>query len=259
MWAQNKKTTHSSGSRPCYGGGQHTSSHGGHYQGETNSHHKGGHYVNPNSNNRYGVHKPMHALSISDCVGIANLGVAIIAGVLGWFALRVASKTLKEANEDWKQRKWFDLFFKANEVQNALIRYRKTYDPKFGSLERQFAWNSLMALVQESYSVAGVSPQSSVVTSFLQATKMLQPDPWHAPENTCRGGRTAIFRKRNQAQARAGAGGSRGEFKGKVYENGRVAAGPETLRLLASFSERQIRKGTGVRRDTIWAIRHGKV
>jgi hypothetical protein len=49
-----------------------------------------------------------------------------------------------------------------------------------------------------------------------------------------------------------------GEFKCKVYENGRVVAGPETLRQLASFSERQIGKGTGVRRDTIRLIRHGK-
>ena len=48
------------------------------------------------------------------------------------------------------------------------------------------------------------------------------------------------------------------EFKCKVYENGRVAAGPETLRQLANFSERQIREGTGVRRDTIRLIRHGK-
>ena len=48
------------------------------------------------------------------------------------------------------------------------------------------------------------------------------------------------------------------EFKCKVYENGRVAAGPETLRQLASFSERQIREATGVRRDTIRLIRHGK-
>jgi len=35
------------------------------------------------------------------------------------------------------------------------------------------------------------------------------------------------------------------------------APGPETLRLLASFSERQIGKGTGVHRDTIRLIRHG--
>lgn len=47
------------------------------------------------------------------------------------------------------------------------------------------------------------------------------------------------------------------EFRCRVYENGRVVAGPETLRQLASFSERQIREGTGVRRDTIRLIRHG--
>jgi len=48
------------------------------------------------------------------------------------------------------------------------------------------------------------------------------------------------------------------DFKCKVYENVQVVAGPETLRQLASFSERQIRKGTGVDRDTIRAMRHGK-
>jgi hypothetical protein len=47
-------------------------------------------------------------------------------------------------------------------------------------------------------------------------------------------------------------------FRCKVYENGRVVAGPETLRQLASLSERQISKGTGVHRDTIRLIRHGK-
>jgi hypothetical protein len=48
------------------------------------------------------------------------------------------------------------------------------------------------------------------------------------------------------------------EFKCKVYEKGRVVANAETLRQLTRFSERQIRKGTGVRRDTIRLIRHGK-
>jgi len=46
--------------------------------------------------------------------------------------------------------------------------------------------------------------------------------------------------------------------KCKVYENRRIVADPETLRQLAAFSERQIRKGAGVCRDTIRLIRHGK-
>jgi hypothetical protein len=48
------------------------------------------------------------------------------------------------------------------------------------------------------------------------------------------------------------------DFKCKVCENGRVTADPETLRQLAGFSERQIRKETGVSRDTIRLMRHCK-
>ena len=48
----------SSASRPYYGGGHHTTAHGGHYPGSVNSHHKGGHYANPRTNNHYGKHKP---------------------------------------------------------------------------------------------------------------------------------------------------------------------------------------------------------
>jgi hypothetical protein len=44
--------------RPYYGGGKHTTSHGGGYPGATNSHHKNGHYSNWRTSNRYGVHKP---------------------------------------------------------------------------------------------------------------------------------------------------------------------------------------------------------
>ncbi|HEX2543291.1 MAG TPA: hypothetical protein VHL79_00335 [Ramlibacter sp.] len=47
----------SSGSRPSYGGGKHTSSHGGHYQGGKGSSHKGGDYRNTRSGDRYGKHR----------------------------------------------------------------------------------------------------------------------------------------------------------------------------------------------------------
>ena len=45
------------GARPVYGGGKHTSSHGGTYQGAGGSSHKGGTYKNPASGDRYGKHK----------------------------------------------------------------------------------------------------------------------------------------------------------------------------------------------------------
>jgi hypothetical protein len=47
------------------------------------------------------------------------------------------------------------------------------------------------------------------------------------------------------------------DFKCKVYESGRIAADPETLRQLAGFSEREIANGTGLNRKPIRLFRHG--
>jgi hypothetical protein len=46
-----------SASRPYYGGGHHTTSHGGRYPGETNAHHKHGHYQNWRTGDSYGGHQ----------------------------------------------------------------------------------------------------------------------------------------------------------------------------------------------------------
>lgn len=64
--AHAQKGKHSSGShssrasasRPHYGGGTHTESHGGTFKGGEGSSHKKGHYVNPKTQNQYGTHKP---------------------------------------------------------------------------------------------------------------------------------------------------------------------------------------------------------
>ncbi len=45
-------------SRPYYGGGKHSESHGGQYRGGRGSSHKGGEYKNPRSGDQYGKHKP---------------------------------------------------------------------------------------------------------------------------------------------------------------------------------------------------------
>jgi hypothetical protein len=47
------------------------------------------------------------------------------------------------------------------------------------------------------------------------------------------------------------------DFKCKVYENGRVAGNPETLRQLEGFSEREIANGTGLHRKPIRLFKHG--
>lgn len=44
-------------SRMFYGGGHHTTSHGGKYIGGHGASHKGGKYANPKTSNQYGRHK----------------------------------------------------------------------------------------------------------------------------------------------------------------------------------------------------------
>ena len=67
-YSSHSSSTHSShstgtrashSSRPYYGGGKHTESHGGQYPGSTNEHHKNGHYRSPvTGQDQYGKHKP---------------------------------------------------------------------------------------------------------------------------------------------------------------------------------------------------------
>lgn len=45
------------GGRVSYGGGHHTSSHGGSFAGSSGSSHRGGTYVNSRTGNRYGTHQ----------------------------------------------------------------------------------------------------------------------------------------------------------------------------------------------------------
>jgi len=47
----------SSAGRVNYGGGKHTTSHGGTYIGGSGTSHKGGRYISPTGKNLYGTHK----------------------------------------------------------------------------------------------------------------------------------------------------------------------------------------------------------
>lgn len=58
-FAQHRSSHSSSSTRIIYGGGKHTTSHGGAYLGgSSGSSHKGGHYKNSATGNHYGKHKP---------------------------------------------------------------------------------------------------------------------------------------------------------------------------------------------------------
>jgi len=58
IYSYHSHTRKAAPTRPYYGGGKHTESHGGTYRGSyAGSTHKNGHYTSPNGTRRYGRHK----------------------------------------------------------------------------------------------------------------------------------------------------------------------------------------------------------
>jgi len=109
---------------------------------------------------------------LSDWVGIANLAAALGAIAVAVVALVIARHTLKDAEENWRQQKWFDLYAKADQAHCMLLRYRKIYPIALQdqSLEARQEWNTLMALFLETHTMAGCFPKNAAVDALFAAT-----------------------------------------------------------------------------------------
>jgi hypothetical protein len=118
--------------------------------------------------------------SISLQVSIASLAVAgaslLISVAATWIAASSLSQAKRVANRDltdWRQRKWFDLYFKADEAYDALEAFQIKYqDGVPTSDEEQWArfsndWNELMDLFRRVHSMAVVFPKNAVIDGLL--------------------------------------------------------------------------------------------
>jgi len=113
--------------------------------------------------------------SLSGGVAVANLIVAIIAMYLGWLALKIARRTMQDAEEDWKHRKWYDLYFKAAEAYDLLDRYRTLYSVGQGRVAptqaMEDSWNDLMMHVRVCHTMSTVFPKNRDIDDLHEATK----------------------------------------------------------------------------------------
>lgn len=106
-----------------------------------------------------------------DWVAISALFVAIVS-------FFVARKTLKDAEEFWKQQKWFDLYAKADEGYDTFDRYCTAYkafqhpEAHIGHVE---AWNDLMFLIRRVHSMAMVFPKHPAIDKLVKATSFNTP------------------------------------------------------------------------------------
>jgi hypothetical protein len=123
--------------------------------------------------------RALSLLSSLDWVAIASLIVAAASFV-------IARKTLKDAEEDWRQRKWFDLYLKADEAYNALDRYQTIYKGSSAivTVQQENDWNDLMFLVRLVHSMAAVFPRNPDIDKLFSST-----DSFTEPANAFQGDR----------------------------------------------------------------------
>jgi len=122
-------------------------------------------------------------LGALDWVAISALFIAMLSFV-------VARKTLKDAEEFWKQQKWFDLYAKADEGYDTFDRYcrncRGMNRPEL-RVEHAADWNELMFLIRRVHSMAMVFPQHPAIDKLVKATT------FNTPEDAFQDGRLKLF------------------------------------------------------------------
>jgi hypothetical protein len=118
-----------------------------------------------------------------DWVSVSALFVAILSFV-------VARKTLKDAEDSWKQEKWFDLYAKADEGYNTLDQYCTVYKAAVGiqTVQQAEDSNSLMSLIRQVHAMAMVFPKHAAIDKLVQATS-----EFNNPASAFASGRLPLF------------------------------------------------------------------
>lgn len=117
--------------------------------------------------------RPMYDL-VSLFVSAASLLVGAAAAWIAASSLWQAKQVAEGERRDWKQRKWFDLYLKADEAYDALDHFQTIYpdasSPGWGSTEWEGSWNDLMRVMRTVNRMAVVFPKDSAIDDLFNAT-----------------------------------------------------------------------------------------
>jgi hypothetical protein len=115
----------------------------------------------------------MNYESVSLWVAVASLALSIAACLIAWSSLRQAMQAAEADRKDWKQRKWFDLYFAASGVHTDLDRFQAKYvfgNSAYSQDQRNRDINDLMATIRKVHAMAAVFPRAQAITDMIDAT-----------------------------------------------------------------------------------------
>ena len=133
------------------------------------------------SHNNQGCHMTSNLINHLFTYNSISLLVALASLLLGLAAVRISKSSLSQAEQvavrdqrDWKQRKWYDLYFKADDAYDAVDHYKTQYPnpllPNEDDPARIIAWNNLMLTIKTVHRIAMVFPINSAIDALVSAT-----------------------------------------------------------------------------------------
>jgi hypothetical protein len=116
--------------------------------------------------------------SVTLAVAVASLISAIAAAWIANSSLAQARQIAERDLRDWKQRKWFDLYFKASEAYDFLDFFQNTYPSEtsqtWGTDGWKQDWNKLMFMIREVHSMAAAFPKAPELNDLFAATAVFK-------------------------------------------------------------------------------------
>jgi hypothetical protein len=118
-------------------------------------------------------------------ISVAPLALSLASVLVAFASLWVARSSLRQAERvaerdglDWRQRKWFDLYFKVNEAYDLLDHFQAQWGspaPESWTRDHLAEWNNLMRRIREAHTMATVFPKNLAVDELFECTKFKNP------------------------------------------------------------------------------------
>lgn len=143
-----------------------------------------GHYLPLYKNQRADGRIPrmicfLAGLNASDWIAVFSLIAAIGSVYVAWrsfvvgkASLDVAKKMMEDADEDWAQQKWFDLYVKADDAYNLLDRFRQVHSQSYSvnPEKRALDWEETIFALRRAGTRATVFPKHSAIDKLIAAS-----------------------------------------------------------------------------------------
>ncbi len=114
--------------------------------------------------------------------GPSFLAISLVSLLLSGAAIWIAKSSLSQAKhvadrdrKDWRQRKWADMYLRANGTYDALDRFRSV-SPSWSTEEWEREWNELMRCIRGAHAMAVAFPRNAATDSFLESTAVLEDE-----------------------------------------------------------------------------------